>query len=75
MNSLFEQAEAIVEAGRAAGHPQITVHMALAYVRDEDLNSAATKLRHLKEKGAPPRWLIRRWATIAGLASDPKVSQ
>ena len=69
---LSRTAHTIVAARRAAGHAEVTVYMALHYVREtESVNTAYERLNGLKEKGVP-RWLIVRWAADANLI-DPTV--
>jgi hypothetical protein len=67
MSSLSDAADTIVDNDRHAGHPSQTILVALTYVRESDLNEAYRKIQEMKDKGAPPRWLIKRWARDAGL--------
>lgn len=65
--NLRDEAEKIVESGQACRHATTTVWAALYWTDASGLNEANCKIHDMKEKGAPPRWLIKRWATIAGL--------
>jgi len=68
--NLRDEAEKIVESGQACGHATTTVWAALYWTDSSGLNGAVTALHRQKEKGTPPRWLMARWATIAGLPTD-----
>lgn len=67
MSDLEAAADQIVSEGRNARHSWHTVLAALTYAEDSDVNEATRRLRALKKKGAPPRWLVSRWAEDAGL--------
>lgn len=70
--TLVDQARAIVENDRHAGHNWRTVYATLEHVRESGVNEATARIRELRDAGIP-RWLVRRWAADAGLV-EPRHS-
>mgnify|MGYP006278680941 CR=1 FL=1 len=67
--NLWDAAEAIVHEQRNAGHGQMEVWAALHYVDETgSVNGAVRALQEVRDGGAPPRWLIVRWACHADLS-------
>lgn len=71
MADLTDATDKVMEEGKNAGHAWTTVWVSLHQVSQTgSVNDALTEIWDTKGRQSPPRWLVVRWARMAGLV-DP----
>ena len=71
MADLTDAATKIVEENKNAGHGWSAVWAALHYVHEAgSVNEGLGDLWEMHGRRSPPRWLVVRWARMAGLIED-----